>query len=104
MFLLEAQLEAGAELAWPQDHVERGVHVVEGAWVGANWIVAAMQMAVQTGPSAPPLKARVASASCCSAVRRWMASGICGGTSWPARASGSSKRRRTGGAAFRQGA
>jgi len=61
MFLLEAQLEAGAELPWPQDHVERGVHVVEGAVNWGELEVAAMQMAVQTGPSAPSLKARVAS-------------------------------------------
>ena len=61
MFLLEAQLEAGAELPWPQDHVERGVHVVECAVNWGELEVAAMQMAVQTGPSAPSLKARVAS-------------------------------------------
>jgi redox-sensitive bicupin YhaK (pirin superfamily) len=38
MFFIEARLEAGAELAWPDEHVERGVHVVEGevSWGGSG--------------------------------------------------------------------
>lgn len=61
MFFLEVSLAAGAELALPQEHAERGVHVVEGAvhWDGLD--IGANQMAVQAGPSAPPLQAREAS-------------------------------------------
>jgi len=61
MFFLEVSLTAGAELALPQEHAERGVHVVEGAvhWDGLD--IGANQMAVQAGPSAPPLQAREAS-------------------------------------------
>ena len=61
MFLLEVQLAAGAELALPPEHAERGVHVVEGevSWGGLS--VAAGQMAVQAGAPAPPLRARSAS-------------------------------------------
>jgi redox-sensitive bicupin YhaK (pirin superfamily) len=61
MFFLEVRLAAGAELALPQEHTERGVHVVEGAvsWGGLD--VGASEMAVQAGPSAPPLHAREAS-------------------------------------------
>jgi redox-sensitive bicupin YhaK (pirin superfamily) len=61
MFLLEVQLAAGAELALPQEHVERGIHVVEGEVSWGDLEVGANQMAVQAGPSAPPLRARVAS-------------------------------------------
>jgi len=57
MFLLEVQLVAGAELAVPQEHLERGVFVVDGAVRWGELEVAATQMAVQTGPSAPPLRA-----------------------------------------------
>ena len=61
MFLLEVSLEAGAELALPQEHAERGVHVVEGAvrWGGLD--IGASEMAVQAGPSAPSLQAIEAS-------------------------------------------
>jgi redox-sensitive bicupin YhaK (pirin superfamily) len=61
MFFLEVSLDAGAELALPQEHAERGVHVVEGAvrWGGLD--VGANEMAVQAGPSAPSLQAREAS-------------------------------------------
>jgi redox-sensitive bicupin YhaK (pirin superfamily) len=61
MFFLEVQLAAGAELALPPEHAERGVHVVEGAirWGGLE--VAAKRMAVQAGPSAPTLHALEAS-------------------------------------------
>jgi redox-sensitive bicupin YhaK (pirin superfamily) len=60
MFFIEARLEAGAELAWPDEHVERGVYVVEGEleWDGLS--VQPDQMAVQTGPAAAPLRARSA--------------------------------------------
>jgi len=53
MFLLEVQLAAGTELALPQEHLERGVFVVDGAVRWGDLEVAATQMAVQTGPSAP---------------------------------------------------
>ncbi|MCW8807599.1 MAG: pirin family protein [Rhodanobacter sp.] len=58
MFLLEVRMEAGAELAWPSGHVERGVHVVEGAVGWGELQLGAAQMGVQTGPSAPSLHAR----------------------------------------------
>lgn len=61
MFLLEVRLAAGAELALPPEHAERGVHVVEGEVGWGELNVAAGQMAVQAGPSAPPLHARGAS-------------------------------------------
>jgi len=57
MFLLEVQLAAGAELALPQEHVERGVFVVDGAVRWGELDLATEQMAVQTGPSAPSLRA-----------------------------------------------
>jgi redox-sensitive bicupin YhaK (pirin superfamily) len=55
--LLEVKLAAGTELALPPEHAERGVYVVEGAlhWGGLD--LAATQMAVQAGASAPPLLA-----------------------------------------------
>ena len=61
MFFLEVQLVAGAELELPQEHAERGVHVVEGAvsWDGID--IGAAQMAVQAGASTPALRAREAS-------------------------------------------
>ena len=61
MFLLEVQLAAGAELALPPLHHERGVFVVDGAVSWGNLGVAATQMAMQAGSSAPPLRARAAS-------------------------------------------
>ena len=61
MFLLEVHLAAGAELALPQEHVERGVFVVDGAVRWGELELAAAQMAVQTGPSAPSLRANEAS-------------------------------------------
>ncbi|MHB1056728.1 MAG: pirin family protein [Rhodanobacter sp.] len=61
MFFLEVRLDAGAELALPPEHAERGVHVVEGAvsWGGLD--IGAQQMAVQAGPAAPSLRAHEAS-------------------------------------------
>lgn len=61
MFLLEVKLAAGAELVWPEDHAERGVFVVEGAVGWGDLVIGSTQMAVQTGPSAPALKAAQAS-------------------------------------------
>lgn len=58
MFFLEVQLSAGAELALPAEHAERGVHVVEGAVRWGELEVGAQQMAVQAGPAAPSLRAR----------------------------------------------
>jgi redox-sensitive bicupin YhaK (pirin superfamily) len=58
MFFLEVQLAAGAELALPAEHSERGVHVVEGAIRWGELEVDAQQMAVQAGPTAPPLRAQ----------------------------------------------
>ncbi|NKJ19800.1 pirin family protein [Dyella sp. SG609] len=57
MFFVEATLEAGAELPWPDEHVERGVCVIDGevSWGGLN--VPAAHTAVQTGDTAAPLKA-----------------------------------------------
>ena len=57
MFLLEVQLAAGAELVLPQEHVERGVFVVDGAVRWGELDLATEQMSVQTGPSAPSLRA-----------------------------------------------
>ncbi|KZC36778.1 MULTISPECIES: pirin family protein [Rhodanobacter] len=61
MFFLEVRLEAGAELALPPEHAERGVHVVEGAVRWGELEIGAQQMAVQAGPSAPTLRAHEAS-------------------------------------------
>ena len=61
MFFLEVQLAAGAELALPAEHDERGVHVVEGAVRWGELEVGAQQMAVQAGPTAPLLRAHEAS-------------------------------------------
>jgi redox-sensitive bicupin YhaK (pirin superfamily) len=61
MFFLEVQLAAGAELALPAEHAERGVHVIEGAIRWGELEVGAQQMAVQAGPSAPTLRAHEAS-------------------------------------------
>jgi redox-sensitive bicupin YhaK (pirin superfamily) len=61
MFFIEARLEAGAELALPQEHAERGVHVIEGEVNWGDVTLAATQMAVQAGESAPVLRAKAAS-------------------------------------------
>jgi redox-sensitive bicupin YhaK (pirin superfamily) len=61
MFFLEVSLDAGAELALPQEHAERGAHVVEGAVQWGSLDIVATQMAVQAGPSAPSLRALEAS-------------------------------------------
>lgn len=61
MFFIEATLEAGAEFALPQEHVERGVHVIEGEVSWGDVTLASTQMAVQSGEAAPILRAKVAS-------------------------------------------
>ncbi|HEY1588179.1 MAG TPA: pirin family protein [Rhodanobacter sp.] len=61
MFFLEVQLDAGAELALPPEHTERGVHVVEGSVSWGDLAIGATEMAVQAGPSAPSLRAHEAS-------------------------------------------
>ncbi|TAL85758.1 MAG: pirin family protein [Rhodanobacter sp.] len=61
MFLLDVQLSAGAELTLPLEHVERGIHVVEGAVSWSDLALEATQMAVQSGPTAPTVRAREAS-------------------------------------------
>ncbi len=61
MFLIDAQLETGAELAWPDEHVERGVHVVEGEVSWGELSVPTAAMAVQTGATAAPLRAEAPS-------------------------------------------
>jgi redox-sensitive bicupin YhaK (pirin superfamily) len=61
MFFIEARLAAGAELALPPEHAERGVHVVEGAVTWGDVTIAPTQMAVQAGESAPIVRAQAAS-------------------------------------------
>lgn len=61
MFFLEVQLAAGAELALPPEHTERGVHVVEGAVSWGDLAIGAKEMAVQAGPAAPSVRAHEAS-------------------------------------------
>ncbi|HZX70161.1 MAG TPA: pirin family protein [Rhodanobacter sp.] len=61
MFLLEVNLAAGAELAMPDEHLERGVFVVDGAVEWGGLEIAAAHMAVQAGAMAPLLHAREAS-------------------------------------------
>jgi redox-sensitive bicupin YhaK (pirin superfamily) len=61
MFFIEAKLEAGAEIALPEEHAERGVHVVDGQVSWGDLDIASAQMAVQAGPSAPIVKAKTRS-------------------------------------------
>jgi redox-sensitive bicupin YhaK (pirin superfamily) len=61
MFFIEARLEAGTELALPEEHAERGVHVIEGEVSWGDVTLTATQMAVQAGESAPALRAKGAS-------------------------------------------
>ena len=61
MFLVEARLEAGAELALPDEHAERGVHVIEGEVAWGDLGLTSAQMAVQAGASAPVVKAKTSS-------------------------------------------
>jgi redox-sensitive bicupin YhaK (pirin superfamily) len=57
MFMLEASLQAGAELALPTGHAERGVHVIEGSVSWGELKIDKHQMAVQAGDQPPPLRA-----------------------------------------------
>ena len=57
MFFVEARFDAGAVLDWPAEHVECGLHVVEGELRWGELSVPPGQMAVQAGASAPPLRA-----------------------------------------------
>lgn len=57
MFFIEARLEAGAVLEWPPEHVERGVQVIDGAVSWGDLSVPTGLMAVQSGETAPPLRA-----------------------------------------------
>ncbi|MEV8518267.1 pirin family protein [Dyella marensis] len=61
MFFIEATLEAGAELAWPEEHIERGVCVIDGEVSWGELTVPAAHTAVQSGDTAAPLKAAVRS-------------------------------------------
>lgn len=61
MFFIEARLDAGAEITLPDEHAERGVHVVEGEVSWGELHVASAQMAVQAGASAPAVRAKTAS-------------------------------------------
>jgi redox-sensitive bicupin YhaK (pirin superfamily) len=57
MFFIQAHLQAGASLAWPGEHVERGVHVIDGQVQWGDLTVAPSQVAVQAGDTAAPLRA-----------------------------------------------
>ncbi|WP_426689479.1 pirin family protein [Rhodanobacter ginsengiterrae] len=61
MFMLEINLRAGAELALPSEHAERGVHVIEGGIRWGELEIGARQMAVQAGDEPPLLRASEAS-------------------------------------------
>jgi redox-sensitive bicupin YhaK (pirin superfamily) len=61
MFFIEARLEADAEIALPEEHAERGVHVIEGEVSWGDVIIGPAQMAVQAGESAPALRVKAAS-------------------------------------------
>lgn len=61
MFFIEAQLEADTELALPEEHAERGVHVIEGEVSWGDVTLVGAQMAVQAGESAPSVRAKTAS-------------------------------------------
>ena len=61
MFFIEATLEAKAELPWPEQHIERGVCVVDGEVEWDGVVVRPKGVAVQAGPDSPPLRARTTS-------------------------------------------
>lgn len=61
MFFIEAHLDEGAEVALPDEHAERGVHVVEGEASWGDLTLTATQMAVQTSEAAPVVRAKTAS-------------------------------------------
>ncbi len=55
MCFLEVRMQAGAELALPQEHEELGVYVVEGQARWGELSIPSERMAVQLGGSAPVL-------------------------------------------------
>jgi redox-sensitive bicupin YhaK (pirin superfamily) len=61
MFFIEARVEDGTEVALPDEHAERGVHVVDGEVSWGDLDVSSAQVAVQAGASAPPVRAKTAS-------------------------------------------
>ena len=61
MFFIEARLEAGAELTLPEEHAERGVHVIDGEVTWGDVTLTAAQMALQAGESTVPVRAKKAS-------------------------------------------
>ena len=61
MFFIEAHLEAGAEVPLPDEHAERGVHVIDGEVSWGDLVLTSTQAGVQAGSSAPPVRAHTAS-------------------------------------------
>lgn len=61
MFFIEARLDAGAQVRLPDEHLERGVHVVDGEVSWGGLTLQSAQMAVQAGASAPSVQAKTAS-------------------------------------------
>ena len=57
MFFIQAHLKAGTELEWPSEHIERGVHVIDGEVQWDDVTVASQRVAVQAGEKAAPLRA-----------------------------------------------
>lgn len=57
MFFIEAQLEAGASLMLPAEHLERGVHVIDGEVTWGDVTIGSAQMATQSGESSPTVHA-----------------------------------------------
>jgi redox-sensitive bicupin YhaK (pirin superfamily) len=57
MFFVQAHLKAGTELEWPSEHVERGLHVIDGEVQWGDLTVASQRVAVQAGEKAAPLRA-----------------------------------------------
>jgi redox-sensitive bicupin YhaK (pirin superfamily) len=60
MFFIEAQLETSASLTLPEEHAERGVHVIDGEVTWGDLTIGAAQMATQAGESAPAVRANKA--------------------------------------------
>ena len=61
MFFIEARLQAGSELQLPDEHIEHGVHVIEGEVSWGEVALVEAQMAVQAGESVPVLRAKMPS-------------------------------------------
>jgi redox-sensitive bicupin YhaK (pirin superfamily) len=57
MFFIEAQLETGASLTLPEEHSERGVHVIDGEVTWGDLTIGVTQMGTQAGKSAPVVRA-----------------------------------------------